>query len=489
MKAKNCGQRRIPQVIKSSFARAFVLAGLLLCSAKAWAILPPPTWGGPTNVPIASWSFYDPTNWTSDQNEFPNSYTNIAYSYLGDFASLVVDTNIPAWLNFAYTDGVRTNIAFSSGTVTFWYGPNWATTNGGPGQWSQLIEVGELTTNASYGYWGFSVDPSGSNLWFVVQDGLGDTYGLSTPVLWTTNYFHFIALTYSSTNVSLYLDGQLATNDSGGLSLQPSAAAVAGGIYFGSDTNGLMQGLGYFNSVETYSYPLSSNDILKNFNWNNRIYSINPYNLFMANFTSAPATPGYGPMVDVITGPGFLTAVATNSTSCLTSTNVWLTNILTTVVGTNLNLMFTIAGGSNGVPYDVFANAALALGPSFGTNAAWAWMGQGYQCVTYTLTNLPLGTCYLILGTPYATTNSDLTDAYQLLVSKTNPSTPNSDLDGLPTGWEILLGLNPFISNFTSPSERSTYNYTPADWLNTISGVRSGTINTDNEGNVMSVSQ
>jgi len=74
-------------------------------------------------------------------------------------------------------------------------------------------------------------------------------------------------------------------------------------------------------------------------------------------------------------------------------------------------------------------------------------------------------------------------------VSHTDPHNKSSNLDGIPDGWEILLGLNPTISNFTSPSQRSNYGYTSADWLNAVSGIRSGTIGLDNEGNVRSVSQ
>jgi hypothetical protein len=52
-----------------------------------------------------------------------------------------------------------------------------------------------------------------------------------------------------------------------------------------------------------------------------------------------------------------------------------------------------------------------------------------------------------------------------------------------------LLGLNPQASNLTQPGERANYGYTLADWLNGVSGVKSGAVSLDNEGNVLSVSQ
>ncbi len=274
MKAINEGNDSFWRLAVTS-ARALIVAGFLFGALSGLAQAPPGGGGGgPTNTPLASWSFLDHTNWTSDQGFAPVSFTNLAFSNLGDSQSLVVDTNVPAWLQYYVYEPTTnaTNLTIDSGSLTFWFAPDWASadTNGngaGPGQWVQLMDVGEWTTNSSYGYWGLSVDPPGTNLWFVSQDGAGNTYTLSTPISWTTNFFHFIALTYSATNVSLYLDGQLATNDPGGLSVWPSSGVVSNGVFFGSDTNGQMQAAGLFNLVAAYNYPLDSNDVQAIFNW------------------------------------------------------------------------------------------------------------------------------------------------------------------------------------------------------------------------------
>lgn len=471
---------------------AFFVAAFSFCTGNALAQLPPGAGIAPTNRPLASWSFRDQMTWTNDQGYLPVSFTNLNFSWLGDGASLVVDTNLPAWLNFNVVEpstGATNLILNASGSLTFWFAPEWATTNGGPGEWSQLVDIGGWTTNASFGYWGLTIDPSGSNLWFLAQDGAGSSYGLSTPICWTTNYFHYVVLSYSSTNLSLYLDGQLSTNDAGGLNVWPSSTAVAGGIYFGSDTNGFSQAAGLFNSIQTYSYQLSSNDVQSIFSWNYGYYMMDPFNWAMGNVISAPSSPSSSPTPDVITGQGDLLILMPNVNPCISTTtnNVWFTNVTAVAAADGtMGITFTIEGGLPNVPYDVFANSVL----SFGTNGLpWAWMGQGYQCNTYMLTNLPNTSCFLILGGPQDTDGDGLTDAYELLVSKTDPNNAYSNLDGISDGWEILLGLNPTVSNFISPSERSNYGYTPADWLNTVSGVKTGTISTDNEGNVQSVSQ
>jgi hypothetical protein len=475
--------------------RTIIVAGFLFCEAIALAQSPG---SAPTNAVLQSWSFYNQTNWTDDAGAPPISFSNICSSPLGDGQSLVVDTNIPAWLqyNVVENDGI-TNLPVEVGTLSFWFGADWSTTNGGPGQWAQLIDVGEWTTNSSYGYWGLSVDPPGQNLWFMSQDGAGNTYTLSTPVSWTTNFFHFIALTFCSTNTALYVDGVLMTNDPGGLSIWPNSEVLSNGVFFGSDTNGQFQAHGLFDTIYTYSYPLDSNDIESNYQWewgyNN--YQINPLNSAMnesiepASSDPASAPPYY----DAITGMGNLQLVssATSGANGTNAYNVWITNVLATVTsgsGTNsiMNVTFTIEGGSNSVPYDVFANSVL----SFGTNGVpWSWMGQGTHWNTYMLTNIPGPYCYLILGTPQDSDGNGLTDAYELLVSKTNPNVDDQDNAGIPDSWQVLLGLNPLMNQVAQMSTRSNYSYTLADWLQGVSNARTGTVSLDNEGNVLTVSQ
>jgi hypothetical protein len=462
----------------------FIVAGFLLCAGDGLAQLPPGYKGPPTNKPIASWSFLNPTTWTNDQGYTPISFTNLNYSVLGDGASLVVDTNLPAWLNFNVIEpstGATNLVLNAPGSLTFWYAPGWATTNGGPGQWSELIDVGEWTTNSSYGYWGLSVDSAGSNLWFLAQDGAGSTYGLSTPISWTTNYFHYVALTYSSTNVSLYLDGQLATNDPGGLSVWPSSNAVAGGIYFGSDTNGFLQAGGLFDTVKTYSYPLASNTVQAIFGYYFGYYMINPNNRAM-NIAPAPSTPTYTPTFDVITGLGNLQLVASNVSGCVDGMDaVWFTNV--TAQATNggmTSVKFTIRGGQPGYYYDVFATGALG-NPL--TNAVWVWLGQGQPCDTYTI-NITSANVFLILGTPQST--NGLTYAYLSLVAKVSPLGPQSDSYGVPYAWYAENGLVPITNGLAiqDPDGDALLNYqeyqygtrpTVSEGFTIWSGIQSGT--------------
>jgi len=430
-----------------------IIPAILLCSLSgaAYAQMPPGFKGGPTNAPLDSWSFNDYTNWTSDFGYQPISFTNLNFSYLGNGRSLVVDTNVPAWLQYnIYENDGTTNLTVDSGSVTFWFGANWSSindTNGGlgPQEYGRLLEVGGYTPDSSYGWWSIYVDDAGTNIYFSAQtnDSSGNTYTISAPIDWTTNYFHFVALTYSSTNVSLYLDGQLATNDPGGLSVWPGNDVLSNGFYIGSDSNGVLQAHGLFNTVVTYNYPLASNDVQTIFNWDYTYYEIMPWNMAMF-ISSAPSSPSSLPNTyDIITGQGSLQSAG--SVTAITSTNVWITNVTASVTSGAMAITFTIQGGSDNTPYDVFANSILDF--SSDTNKAWAWMGQGYHGNVYTLTNLPNTACFLILGTPQDSDLDGLTDAYERLVSKTNPYLADTSGDGISDSDEILNGNNPLSYN------------------------------------------
>lgn len=479
--------------------RALIVAGFLLCASNGLAQLDPG--GGGTNsgtiyTPLDSWSFNDPVNWTSDNGYAPVSFTNLAFSPLGNFQSLVVSTNVPAWLHYnIYESDGTTNFTPSAGTVMFWYAPeNWSSTNlggTGPGEWGRLFEVGAYTTNSSLSWWSLYVDDSGNNLYFSTQtnDLSGNYYNyIAMPVAWTTNYFHFIALTYSATNTALYLDGALATNGPP-LTVYPGPSALASGFFIGSASNGVYQAHGLFNDVATYNVPLDAGTIQTIFNDEYSYYMMNPYNTAMSKLSSGDYTPSTSATPNVVTGQGNLQILGATPT-CSYGTNalqVWITNVTATVAGDGtMTVTFSIEGGQDGYYYDVFAGTALTspLG-----NGYWTWQGQGQHCLTYSLTGFPQGTVFLILGTPLDEDEDGLTSAYENLVSKTDPNNADTDGDGIPDGWAVLLGLNPLSSAGTQPLSRSNYGYTLADWLNQISGIKSGTVSLDNEGNVLSVSQ
>ncbi len=486
---------RLRDASKSLVQRRFYRPGwiilllTLVFSAQLLAQMDPPT--NSSNPWLDYWTFSNTNTWQTALGYEAVSWTNLGVSLLGDGTAVVVDDSTnAAWLQYNVweSDGT-TNLTVDVGSLMLWFSPDWSSQSQGgtgPGSWGPLIETGAFTTNASYGFWSLYVDPPGSNILFSAQDGLGDeTNYLSAPISWTNNQVHFVALTYSSTNSALYIDGVCVTNGPG-VTIYPSPEVLSNGMWLGSDSTGSNQCHGIVSDVSTYNYPLDAGTINGTFVMNEVFYLSDMAST--ANIIQAPFTPETTPIFDAVAGAGDLVAISTNSSGCVNSSNVWITNTTATVTTNGVSLTFTIEGGSNGLAYDVFATPALT---SPLTNGIWTWMGQGYQCVTYTIQPaLTNSAVFLLLGTPQDSYGNGLTDAYELLVLHKNPANTNSG-DGMLDGWKVLWGMNPLINNSAQPSERATYTYDGTGRLETNSGVSSTGFSPevfgfDNEGNIFS---
>lgn len=420
-----------------------ILGWLCLSTVLAPATIPDPGGGSaPAPAPLDYWSFENTNTWASVRGYAPISFTNLDSSGLGDWTALVVDNTNGAHLHYRIVEADGTNhLTFDRGTVMLWFAPAWSGTNNGgqgPGQWGRLIEVGSYTTNASFGWWSLFTDPAGVNLYFCAQtNGAGTTY-LSAPIEWTTNRWHLIALTYSATNASLYLDGVLATN-AAGVTIWPGGDALTNGFFLGSDRSGTAQARGMMDDVWTYAVPLDAGRIASEFNVASFIFYMNPAN-FANLLDSAAFTNSFGPTFNAVTGSGNLTDLG-SAASCVSNSAVWVTNVVASYgTGGTMTVDFEIAGGVAGFQYDVFASSILFAASS--TNR-WAWMGQGPHCRRYRLPGLPGTAAYLILGMSQDNDRDGLTDAYENLVAKTDPNDPDTDGDGILDGWEIVNGTNP----------------------------------------------
>ena len=494
------GENRSHPNVDWPLTRALTVAGFLFALLPAvLGVSMDPGGGGtnsaPTYTPLDSWSFQDNTNWTSDKSYAPVSFTNLGFSFLGNGSSLVVNSTNTACLqyNVYETDGT-TNLTVDQGTVMFWFASSWSSTNQGgtgPGEWGRLLETGAYTPDSSYGWWSIYVDDVGENIYFSAQtNDLSSNVCnyVSAPIAWRTNYFHCVALTYSATNTALYLDGALATNGPP-MTNYPGPDVLANGFNIGSDSNGVFQAKGLFNNVVTYAVPLDADTIQTLFSQTYLVFMMYPQNTAMFRLFSADFTPSTSSTPNVITGQGnlMLTNLAEDYIYGTNAYQVWITNTTASVATDgNMKVTFTIEGGLPGYYYDVFIGTSLTspLG-----NAYWTWQGQGQRRQQCSLSNLPQGTVFIILGTPLDSDGDGLTDAYELLVSKTDPHNPDTDGDGIPDGWSVLLGFGNLSNVGTDPAQRANYGYTSAGWLNQISGIRSGTVGLDNEGNVTQASQ
>jgi hypothetical protein len=109
------------------------------------------------------------------------------------------------------------NINCRNGTVRFWFKPRWNSKRVGGTDpqldYPRLIEVGNIDGPAHYGWWALALQPDGNTLTFWTQAQGLSRYQWSTEIAWRSNYWNQIALTYSPSNIALYLNGELSTNN------------------------------------------------------------------------------------------------------------------------------------------------------------------------------------------------------------------------------------------------------------------------------------
>jgi hypothetical protein len=394
------------------------------------------------------WPLSD-TNWLSVNGCGPLAFTNLVLSTnadgyaMGNGRALEVDHSGPAFLNYrsCELDG-STNLLLYNGAVMVWVRPRWSSADqggGGPGEAVRIIEVGNFTVDASFGWWSVWLDSFGTNLFFSSQaGGLGTNY-LTAPVSWASNCWHLIAINYTCSNSSAYIDGVSAATGPG-VCYVPGGDALAGGFFVGSDSNGLCQAKADFSSLSTYDAPLYGGEILENYQLLGTMwYGVTLSTVGQGQF--GPDVFGSGATFDVVSGPGNLTTAGA-SASCVTGGRFYLTNASCSLQ-TNLTstLQFSVAGGQAGAPYDLFGIANL---PSPGLpGGVWSWLGTVYACTNYVLTNQPTVSGFYLLANKQDTDGDGLTDAYEVLVSKTSPTNAYSVSATVPDGWWVGNGMPP----------------------------------------------
>src|SRR5690606_7700846 len=104
----------------------------------------------------------------------------------------------------------------------------------------------------------------------------------------------------------------------------------------------------------------------------------------------------------------------------------------------------------------------------------------------YEYINMPSQESYVILGSLQDSDGDGLSDAYENLVSKTNPNNPDTDGDGLSDWWEVTHGMNPLVDESAQTSGRRNYQYNGAGWLRAVTGIWTENITLDADGRMTS---
>jgi hypothetical protein len=381
------------------------------------------------------------------------------------------------------------------GAIRFWYRPDF-TSGTGPGQVATLATLVTSQGAASEVWWSLFVSADGRSVNLLCETEAGPAACLNADVSWQAGEWHLVTLGYTPTNSALFLDDQLAATGDG-LATVPKELWSLTSLALGSDISGTLPAQGQFEELTVFSaqprfrrmtghvFGLGEDsDIGHYYASLSKVAALGPISeaeiaarqarvaalraALAAEATLATESTGGGMQMMLLQGP---------TSTCNTNAPLYITNtVCAWVTNQGWTVTFEIQG-TNG-PADIFTTTTL------GTTNAWTWLENGPTCHTYQYTNQPSTNACYILGTPLDSDGDGLTDAYEKLVSKTDPLLRDTDGDGISDRDEVVLGLNPLADESAQSSGRQNYQYDGAGWLRVVSGIWGEGITLDAEGNV-----
>ncbi len=347
------------------------------------------------------------------------------------------------------------NLGHRQGCVRFWFAPSWDSGKG-QGQVARLAEW-VVTDGREVGtLWALSVNEDGT----VISLGSGGAEVLRTEIKWDAGGWHQVALSYSEKGTELVIDGERAATSAGLLAVEPKIS----GLVIGSDWKGLYVAGGMFDELLCFADPMSAEDVAFNYHALSRVAAMGPLTKAEMAMFSVPGSDAAGSTLSY--------RWSTNS-PCPTNGPLMLTNVVCVIESNEtVTVEMDVAGPdwTNGLPYDVFATTNL--GGATTTNGAWWWVTNTFYCSTVVLSNQPWFTTLYILGTPQDSDGDGLTDAFENLVSATNPNNADTDGDGMSDGWEWEHGLNPLVAADAADDP-------DGDWLTNLLEYNGGTNSTN----------
>jgi alpha-tubulin suppressor-like RCC1 family protein len=375
------------------------------------------------------------------------------------------------------------------GAMRFWYQPDF-TSGVGPGQEATLLTLVTAQGKAVEVWWTLMVSADGAEVRLVCQRENGPESCLIAEVEWAAGSWHLLTLGFTPTNSVLFIDDQIAAVGEG-LGPIPNEAAPFTCLIVGSDAGGNAPARGQVEELHIFSGRNRMQQIMGNpfglsVDWEietyysalSQIAVLGPVSdeEIAARRAQAEKRKAEREALELEEGSSSqMLRFAGYTSECVTNAPLYITN---TVCVFDTNTAWTVTfdiQGTNG-PADIFVTTNLS---DHLTNSHWVWLERGPSCSTYQYTNQPESRAFFILGTPTDTDGDGLTDAYELLVSKTLVSTNDTDADGIPDAWEVAHGLDPL-----DPADAS--DDPDGDWLTNLQEYNGGT-NSTNPRDVMVV--
>ena len=330
----------------------------------------------------------------------------------------------------------KTNVA-SEGAIRFWLTPYWgsaAAGGSGPEKTARLLELIAVGETEAVTVWSLQVSEDGNAISLFEQSETGAVQLLSAEITWTANTPHGLALNYCPTGSVLFVDGQVAATGSGTYPVTPGVAGlVIGSAVDGTDTAG-----GYLDRVATFGKPLTLSAVTFHYNGNADEAALGPvseeesaaqqamWEEWAKQKAQQEEIGGGMQMMMMLLGP---------TETCFTNSPLFITNVSCFLTNQGWVAQFEVHGTNS--PADIFTTTNIV--GSHITNSQWFWLERGPTCAVYQYTNQPDAQAFFILGSMQDLDADALTDAYETLVSKTDPNNPDTDGDGVSDGDELLI--------------------------------------------------
>jgi len=270
----------------------------------------------------------------------------------------------PVALPLNMTNGVPL-VAPNEGTIRFWYAPQWKSGRG-PGDAGRLLEMSSGTRRNDPMWWSLYVTPAGDSINLACQTDQGLVDIMSVEINWPQGKWHLIALSYSLTNTTLYLDG-IEVAKGTGLPEIPDNSREMARLIIGSDNQGRFAAKGNFDEFATFDHHY-------------RGWQLNMY------YQSLRRTADLGPIVSEeaerarIIAERAMAAINNPKVNVLSKPIAYkmMTGFsLLTPVMTSSNLMLTLTGIETNKSYDIYYSPILTSSNSaFATIVATGSQGQ-----------------------------------------------------------------------------------------------------------------
>jgi len=337
----------------------------------------------------------------------------------------------------------QTQVTTEQGAVRFWFRPYWSS-GSGPGAVAPVAELAAVDGQQSAVLWSLQVYADGSELRLVGPGGSGVL--LAAKIDWAAGSWHQMVLNYGTKGTELVLDGEVVTEGEATLAVPAKVTRLV----VGSSLSGEMSAGGELEEVYCFARPLR------------QAFHYAPLAGMAALGPMSAAEVAYREELKAKwatlkaekarelgspeAGGGMQRLLSGPASECVTNSPLYITNVVSVFDAANgWTVQFEVQG-TNG-PADVFSTTNLS---DVLTNSYWVWLERVPTCAIYEYTNQAAPRAFYILGTARDSDGDGMTDAYEKLVSHSNPQgwdVLDTDGDGMPDGWEVAHGLDPLVAN------------------------------------------